>query len=149
MVAIQPQRRGYASLPGTVLELARIQEWVPSHWLVKLGTLTAPASVEAVISHLPASSIVHFACHGQQNLRNPLESALVLHDGELKVSRIMEQSMPNASLAFLSACQTSLGDDNLPDEVIHLAATLLFAGFRGIVATMWLVTYAFRITCLL
>ena len=42
-----------------------------------------------------------------------------------------------ASLAFLSASETAMGDGNLPDEVIHLGATFLFAGFRGVVATMW------------
>jgi CHAT domain-containing protein len=41
------------------------------------------------------------------------------------------------SLAFLSACETAKGDKTIPDEAMHLAATLLFAGFRGVVATMW------------
>ena len=95
------------------------------------------ASVGDVISHLPAISIAHFACHGQQNIQNPLESALLLQDGQLKVSQMMQESMPDASLAFLSACETAMGDENLPDEVIHLGSTLLFAGFRGVVATMW------------
>jgi hypothetical protein len=30
-----------------------------------------------------------------------------------------------------------MGDEHLPDEVIHLGSTLLFAVFRGVVATMW------------
>jgi hypothetical protein len=30
-----------------------------------------------------------------------------------------------------------MGDAKLPDEVIHLAAALLFVGFRGAVGTMW------------
>ena len=51
----------------------------------------------------------------------------------------MQQPLHNASLAVLSACMTAMGDENLPDEVIHLAATLLFAGFPGVVATMWYV----------
>ena len=55
----------------------------------------------------------------------------------LKVFQIMQQPLRDASLAVLSACQTAMGDENLPDEVIHLGATLLFAGFRGVVATMW------------
>jgi CHAT domain-containing protein len=63
----------------------------------------------------------------------------MLHDGPLKVSQIMQQPTPNARLAFLGACQTATGDKTLPDEAIHLASTLLFAGFRGVVATMWLV----------
>jgi hypothetical protein len=30
-----------------------------------------------------------------------------------------------------------MGDENIPDEALHLAATLLFAGFQSVVATMW------------
>ncbi|KAJ7603472.1 hypothetical protein DFH06DRAFT_1022192 [Mycena polygramma] len=43
------------------------------------------------------------------------------------------------ALAFLSACETAKGDETVPDEAMHrdLAATLLFAGFHGVVATMW------------
>ncbi|THH06241.1 hypothetical protein EW146_g9676 [Bondarzewia mesenterica] len=35
-----------------------------------------------------------------------------------------------------SACKATMGDKNVPDEVMHLAATLLFAGFRGVPPTM-------------
>jgi hypothetical protein len=48
----------------------------------------------------------------------------------------MQQSLLNASLAFSSVCETIMGDANLPNEVIHLGVTLLFAGFRGVVTTM-------------
>ena len=132
MVVIQPE-----TLPCTVQELQKIETHVPSKSLVKLGTPAAPATVEKVVSHLSHASVAHFACHGQQNAGNPLDSALILEDGLLKVSRIMKQSLPNASLAFLCTCETATGDENLPDEIIHLGATLLFAGYRGVVATMW------------
>jgi CHAT domain-containing protein len=95
--------------------------------------------------HLRESAIVHFACHGIQDLKHPLDSGLILTDGRLKVSEIMRRpenekasNVKNTmSLAFLSACETAKGDDTVPDEAMHLAATLLFAGFRGVVATMW------------
>jgi CHAT domain-containing protein len=132
VVVIQPK-----TLPCTVRELQKIEGRVPDEFLVKLGIPGAPAYVAEVVSRLPLASIVHFACHGHQNTGNPLDSALILEDGELKISRIMQLSMPNASLAFLCACETAMGSENLPDEVIHLGATLLFAGFRGVVATMW------------
>jgi CHAT domain-containing protein len=94
--------------------------------------------VQDVLSHLSSSHIVHFACHGKQDAVAPLESRLILHDGHpLKVSEIMKQPMPYASLAFLSACETAMGAEELPDEAMHLAASLLFAGFRGVVGTMW------------
>jgi CHAT domain-containing protein len=78
-------------------------------------------------------SVAHFVCHGQHHAQDPLESALLFQDGPLKVSEIMGKYMPHTSLAFLSACEIAMGDQNLPDEVIHLGATLLFAGFRGAV----------------
>ena len=44
---------------------------------------------------------------------------------------------PRGGLAFLSACQTAMGDENLSDEAIHIAAGMLFAGYGGVVGTMW------------
>ncbi|TFK23355.1 hypothetical protein FA15DRAFT_670556 [Coprinopsis marcescibilis] len=44
---------------------------------------------------------------------------------------------PNANLAFLSACQTSAGEEKLSEEAVHLAAGMLAAGYRGVVGTMW------------
>jgi CHAT domain-containing protein len=129
-------------LPPTVQELQKIKSHVPNEFLITLGLPGVPASVEEVVSHLPPVSIAHFACHAHQNVQSPLDSALILDDGQLKVSRIMQQSMPNASLTFLCACETAMGDENLPDEIIHLGATLLFAGFRGVVATIWCVNRA-------
>ena len=140
LVAIQrdqPQVPGYTALEYTAHELEKIEDRVPADWLVRLGIPGAPASVETVLSQLPTASIAHFACHGEQNALNPLDSALILEDGQLKVSEIMQHPLHEALLAVLSACQTAMGDENLPDEVIHLRATLLFAGFRGVVATMW------------
>jgi len=138
MAVIQPKGAlGYAPLPATREELARIQKHVPPENLVCLGIPGAPALIDTVLSHLPTVSIAHFACHGEQGAMNPLSSALILEDGQLNLSRIMKQSIPRATLAFLSACQTSTGDAKLPDEAIHLAAALLFTGFRGTVATMW------------
>ena len=133
MAVIQPHTPGQKSLPCTLDELHKIENHVPSEDLVRL----MHRSVKEVVSHLPSASIVHFACHGQQNTQNPLESALLLQDGPLSISQIIQQSIPNASLAFLSACETAMGDEAVPDEAIHLGATLLFAGFCGVVATMW------------
>jgi CHAT domain-containing protein len=84
MAVIQPQ-----TLPYAKQELENIAAHVPNDCLVKLGTPKAPATVNEVISHLPAASIAHFACHGEQNKNNPLDSSLIFEDGRLKVSQIM------------------------------------------------------------
>lgn len=39
------------------------------------------------------------------------------------------QNLPKAFLAFLSACDTAMGDEKQPDQAVHLASTMLFAGF--------------------
>ncbi|KAJ6505610.1 CHAT domain-containing protein [Mycena vulgaris] len=139
LAVIQPEMPGdrRLDLPFTFKELDMIEQHVPTTWLTKLGTKEEPTSVGRVLSLLPDASFVHFACHGSQDLVDPLESALLLGDGDLKVSKIMQTPIQNASLAFLSACETAMGDENVPDEAMHLAATMLFAGFRGVVGTMW------------
>lgn len=134
LVVIQPT--GQQPLPYTRDELFKIEEHVQKECLVRYGIAEAPAFIENVLPHFRTASIVHLACHGEQK-KNPLESALLLEDGRLNVTRLMQLSLDRASLAFLSACQTAMGDEELPDEVIHLAAALLFVGFRGAVGTMW------------
>lgn len=135
LAIVQPK-----SLPNTLHELRVIQRHIPSDALVALGNppSTPLATVSEVLHHLSTASIVHFACHGKQNLGNPLESALMLeNDGKLSVERIMQHDMRNARLAFLCACETAMGEREVPDESMHLGAALLFAGFKGVVATRW------------
>jgi CHAT domain-containing protein len=138
---IQPTTPMLPPLPATKEELLRIQKNVPKEWLTSLGDGTS-ATVEVALRHLRQSSVVHFACHGSQNLQNPLEIGLQLTDGRLKVSELMRRADRHSqgrsmTLAFLSPCETAKGDANLPYEAMHLAATLMFAGFRGVVGTMW------------
>ncbi|KAJ6562314.1 CHAT domain-containing protein [Mycena capillaripes] len=141
---IQPAAVDLPGLRYTKDELSRIEERIPKQWLTSLGR-TSQTTVDQALFHLQQSSVVHFACHGIQDSTNPLESGLLLADGRLKVSQIMGSTSGSPtetplqrrmSLAFLSACETAKGDNELPDEAMHLAAGLLFTGFRGVVATM-------------
>lgn len=118
-------------------ELQKIEARMPSGSLIKLGVPGAPALAEEVLSRLPTASIVHFACHGKQDRSNPLNSALLVDDGELNISKIIREPLSNGLLAFLCACETAMGDGALPDEAMSLGASILFSGFRNVVATMW------------
>jgi CHAT domain-containing protein len=84
-----------------------------------------------------SAHILHLACHSVQRAENPLDSAFLLSDGCLSIQDFMEIRPPDAVLAFLSACQTARGNDIVPDEAVHLAASMLFCGFKSVVATMW------------
>ena len=94
------------------------------------------ATVTQVKEIMKTHSWVHFACHAIQDTAEPLKSGVQLHDGRLELLDMMKQQLPDSDLAFLSACQTSTGNEKLPDEVVHLAAGMLAAGYQSVVATM-------------
>jgi len=79
---------------------------------------------------------IHLACHASQHTKTPLKSSIHLYDGPLELSEIVKKNLRKADFAFLSACQTSKGDTNLPEEVVHLASGMLTAGYRSVVGTM-------------
>jgi CHAT domain-containing protein len=95
------------------------------------------ATVTRVLSALDSFSWVHFACHGSQHPAFGMKSAFALHDGPLELSEIASKNLPSARFAFLSACHAAAGLKDLPGEAMHLAASLQFAGFPSVVATMW------------
>ena len=132
MVVIQTEK-----LFSTEKELENIQKHVSNDALVIFGVPGTVANVETVASRLSEASIVHFACHGKQDRKKSLDSGLTLDDGLLRISRIMKERSLDGSLAFLCACETAMGDGNLPDEAMSLGASLLFSGFRSVIATMW------------
>jgi CHAT domain-containing protein len=51
------------------------------------------------------SNWLHLACHGIQKSIEPIESAVLLHNGDLKLEKITNIRLPKAKFAILSACQ--------------------------------------------
>ncbi|KAJ7609460.1 CHAT domain-containing protein [Roridomyces roridus] len=137
LVVAQPSAEGQIHLPGTEEEIRRIRQHAKDK--VPLVCLQEDqATVPSVQQSMEESSWVHFACHGTQNATDPTESALLLAGStRLTLSSILNLSLPHAELAFLSACQTATGATGLQDEAVHLAAGMIFAGYRGAIATMW------------
>jgi hypothetical protein len=45
---------------------------------------------------------------------------------------ILQQQISRSDYAFLFAGQTSIGDEEVSDEAVHLAAATLAAGYRGV-----------------
>jgi CHAT domain-containing protein len=133
LVAVEHPFEG-TTLPWTSNEASVV------HNLVSPSVRVIPASRSAdVLGHIRSTSILHMACHGTQNLAEALESGFFLEDELLPVSKLMQLNLSQAFLAVLSACETAKGDAAQPDQAIHLAATMLFAGFKSVVATMWCV----------
>jgi CHAT domain-containing protein len=92
---------------------------------------------QRVTKEMSDSNWVHLACHGVQRQDAPTESGLIFEDGRLTLEEIIKLDLPNAEFAFLSACQTTTGEERLSDEAVHIAGGMMLAGYRGVVATMW------------
>ena len=98
------------------------------------------ATRAAVLSALPNHAVLHFSCHGQLSLDDPLESHLAMSGQEsLTLRDFFNARLQDVRLAVLSACETALPDARLPDEVIGLPNGILQAGAAGVAASLWLV----------
>ncbi|KAE9407699.1 hypothetical protein BT96DRAFT_963047 [Gymnopus androsaceus JB14] len=95
------------------------------------------ATAKAVMQEMSKYDFIHFACHGIQDIQDPLHSAFALYDQKLKLKALMSLSLNDVQLAVLSACQTATGDENLPEEAVHLAAGMLAVGYPSVIATLW------------
>ena len=131
LVIAQPDE----TLPKVKEEIGHIQRlWNNADIRVLEGR---EANCDTVLSGLQNHSWVHFACHGHLN-DQPFHSSFQLHGpSHLELVKLIPAQLPDAELAFLSACHTAAGDVvGTPDEVVHLAAALQFCGFRSVVGTM-------------
>jgi CHAT domain-containing protein len=117
-------------------ELELVHKLVPA--TANRTTISGDAATRAgALEALQQNTWVHLACHGKQDRTQPYNSHFVMKDEHLTLLDIMERHIPNAEFAFLSACHTAVGDEETPDEVIHLAAGLQFSGFKSVVGTLW------------
>ncbi len=96
---------------------------------------TALAVSQALSSH--RHTWLHLSCHAHQDADYAFDSAFGMHNGALTLGTLVQLDLARVQFAFLSACLTSAGDARLPDECIHLAAGMQFAGVRSAVATLW------------
>jgi len=101
------------------------------------------ATAAALWERLPTATWLHLACHGRFEVRQPLDSALLLAEGtQITLRELLDPThaaaLQQVRLAFLSACQTAISDfRTAPEEVIGLPAGLLQAGIPAVIGTLW------------
>jgi CHAT domain-containing protein len=132
---IQPSAPGVPSISYTKEELECIRRHIGNREHVVLNGHEGMKS--RVMKEMKNSNWVHLACHGTQRQDEPTKSGLVLQDAHLTLEEIIKLDLPNAEFAYLSACQTTTGEEKLSDEAVHIAGGMLLAGYQGVVATMW------------
>ncbi|CAF9902817.1 MAG: hypothetical protein HETSPECPRED_000021 [Heterodermia speciosa] len=152
------QQASRSSKPGKMLLVAmhdtpdrpKLDDAVPEVVLVsailephlKARLLISPqVSRRDVILNLHDCTIAHLACHGEADQADPLRSKLLFWDWgpkPLRVGFLMRMELMKCQLAFLSACQTAVNQDEaLAEEGLHLSGAFQMAGVPNVIATMW------------
>ncbi|KAL0634286.1 hypothetical protein Q9L58_006824 [Maublancomyces gigas] len=134
-----------STTPGGV-DLPDVEEEVMGILEVTEGSVVAtrlmqPSAMQ-VFEQFDSYGVMHFACHGISEDKNPSGSHLVLvQNGEankLTVERISRRNTRTAQLAYLSACSTAESTPTeLSDECLHIASGFQLAGFSHVLAAMW------------
>ncbi|KAG2107865.1 CHAT domain-containing protein [Suillus cothurnatus] len=109
----------------------------PAVSFTKISSVDATRS--RALSALQDNTWLHFSCHGTQNFDEPFNSAFLMRDQPLSLLDITQMDLSRHEFTFLSACETAVGTFSTPDEVIHLAAGLQFAGVKSVIGTLWTV----------
>ncbi|MDH7487115.1 MAG: CHAT domain-containing protein [Anaerolineae bacterium] len=97
----------------------------------KLLSLNADGSLRAY-------DLVHFATHAVFDTTAPLQSRILLRDGDLMTSDIFTLRL-SAPLVTLSACQSAVSQNRPGDELLGLPQAFFFAGARSLLASLWTV----------
>ncbi|KAG2147002.1 CHAT domain-containing protein [Suillus cothurnatus] len=132
----QPRAGKSKELLAVDSEIELVRKLVPE--TINRTIISGDAATRAgALQGLEENTWVHLACHGKQDREQPYNSHFVMKDEPITLLDIMEKDIPRAEFAFLSACHTAVGDEDTPDEVIHLAAGLQFSGFKSVIGTLW------------
>jgi tetratricopeptide (TPR) repeat protein len=133
LVVALEQTPDHSDLPGTVAEARDLYgRHAGARLLDGEGATTG-----RVLTALSDATWAHFACHASVDHSAPSHGGLRLHDGTLTIPEISRLQLPNAELAYLSACATADRGWRYAEECIHLASAFQLAGFRHVVATLW------------
>lgn len=142
-----PTAPGQTTLWNTAREISAVASLVPARCILKSDedamAKYGRGTIAAVTQILSEATVVHLACHGEQDEKSPLESGFWLRDGKLTIEQLMGFDLRNALFAYCSACETARGDMQLRDQTVHLVAAMLFVGFKSVIGTMWCVCLLF------
>ena len=98
------------------------------------------ATPQAIIGHARKQKpdVVHFSCHAGFDSERPQHSGFELSGGYLTVQRIItELRLSETRLATLSACKTHRVALGGGEEHVGLVQSLMIAGAKSIVASLW------------
>jgi CHAT domain-containing protein len=138
-----PIPRALPATRGEAQAVARVLAGAETH----IGSRATERRFRAALQR---GGIVHVASHATLNSRNPLFSHIELagkatgvsiDNGRLEAHELLGLRI-DAALVFLSGCETAIGGSwatrfDSGEDYAAIAQTLLYAGARNVVATLW------------
>jgi hypothetical protein len=139
LVGVSKGVPGLDDLPSVAEESRQIHRLLTQYGAVVRFLENRDASPETIKQLLPTADMVHFACHGKFDYRQPDQSGLLLSGGEmLTLKNILALGgLGKVKLAVLSSCR---GAEHfiLPGRwIIGLPETLCRAGVQTVLAFLW------------
>jgi CHAT domain-containing protein len=136
LVVEDPPRSDHPPLPYAVTEARAIHARFPSG----IHLRGQDATRSALLDRLGEFPVFHFAGHARANLEQPLDSALLLAgDDALTIQDLMSHRLVGVRLAVLSACETAVAAQHVPEEALGIPSALMQAGAAAVIGTQWTV----------
>ena len=133
IIAAVPDAPGVPPLAGAASEAKRLDSLIPGARILSRPTR------EALLGVIPENGVAHFACHGQANWDDAAASQLILYDHQLTPLTVADigRLRFSGSLAYLSACSTSVTSFQMANEAVHITGAFHLAGYQHVVGTLW------------
>ncbi|MYY13789.1 CHAT domain-containing protein [Streptomyces sp. SID4919] len=136
LIVSVPEAEGLPPLPG-----ARGEARLLAELLADVTVLDGAAATKAAVQrHLTDHPYAHFACHAVSDPLRPSLTRLALHGptaASPTVRDLARLRLPDARLAYLSACDTLRTSPELADESVHVVSAFQMAGFPHVVGSLW------------
>jgi tetratricopeptide (TPR) repeat protein len=131
LVLGNPARPDMAPIPQSEGEAIAVAE------LLGCNPLIGPAATRASATEFAGrAQHLHFACHCKFSRADPMESAMMLSDGNLTARDILAWRL-NPDLVTVSACESGMSKVERGDELLGLVRALLFAGSPAVIVSLW------------
>ncbi|MFY1633022.1 CHAT domain-containing protein [Solwaraspora sp. WMMB335] len=136
LVVSAPAAPGLTPLPAASREARALSRTVARTRVLE-DRHAKPADV---LRAIPGHTCVHFACHAGWTGGDPFGAPrLALTTGDITPLDLAALRLDGADLAYLSACDTTVGLADAADEGLHIAGAVQLAGFHQVISTLWTV----------
>ena len=129
-----PQSPGWNYLHYPALETRAIAACVPARRTGTFDDITRPEFVLAAAD----CDVLHFSGHSYSDTEDPMQSALVLHDGEFTLKDLVAAPRSHLNMVTLSSCQSSApAISGLSSEALGLHTAFHYAGCPFVIGSLW------------